>query len=94
MTEWKKHLQSQYPPQFPRRVNVQLRPDRRRCPSIPWEVDREIAALHQIENSLNDPDARATWWDLLRQNRPPLRPVPTSITADYNQLFPQYYRGT
>jgi hypothetical protein len=93
LVEWKKHLQSQYPPRFPRKVNVYLRPALRRWPSIPWEVEREIAALHLTEYSLNDPDSRATYWEPLRQGRPPIRPVPTSITADYNQLFPEYYRG-
>lgn len=87
LRDWKRHLQSQYPPLFPRRIDVLLRPDRRRWPSVPWEVEREMAALRVIEHTLNDPDARATWWDLLRQGRPPIRPVPTCITADYDYLF-------
>jgi hypothetical protein len=91
LLEWKKHLQSQYPPQFPRRINVLLRPDQRRWPSIPWEVEREIAALHLTEYSLNDPESRAAYWDPLRQGRTPTHPVPTSITADYNQLFPEFF---
>ncbi|MBA4062485.1 MAG: hypothetical protein C0501_02025 [Isosphaera sp.] len=88
IAEWKRHLQSLYPPRFPRRIDVLLRPDRRRWRTVPWEVEKEMAALRVIDYSLNDPEARATWWDLLRQGRPPIRPVPASITADYDFLFP------
>jgi hypothetical protein len=91
VAEWKKHLQSQYPPRFPRRIDVLLRPDLRRWPTMPWEVEREIAALHTIELSLNDPHERAMWWEPLRQGRTPATPVPSSVTVDYNQMFPEYY---
>jgi hypothetical protein len=88
LVEWKKHFQSLYPPRFPRQIDVLLRPDLRRWKTIPWPVEREIAALRVTEHALNDPIANADWWEPLRNNRPPLRPVPTKITADYNQLFP------
>jgi hypothetical protein len=86
LREWKKHLQSQYPPRFPRRIEVVLRPDRRRWPSVPWEVEREIAALHATEWCLNYPPHVQMWWEPLRSGRLPLRDVPDSITVNYEQL--------
>jgi hypothetical protein len=88
MHQWKTQLQSQYPPGFPRRVEVLLRPDRRRWPAMPWEVEREIAALDSTEFCLHEPDHVKWWWEPLRNGKPPLREVPTSMTVDYEQVRP------
>lgn len=87
MALWKKHLEEQYPPRFPRRIDVMIRPAFRRWKTIPWEVEREIAALICTEHCLYDPEARTQWWDPLRENRQPLRPVPTSVTVDFDHLL-------
>jgi hypothetical protein len=86
MVEWKAHLQSQYPPRFPRRIDVLMQPALRRWKSVPWEVEREIGALACTEECLRDPNHERWWWEPLRQNREPLREVPTSITVDYDRL--------
>jgi hypothetical protein len=93
MKEWHAHLESQYPPRFPRRIEVVRQPSLRRWKSIPWEVEREIGALRATEHCLNDPDARAAWWDPLRENRPTARPVPDSVTVYYDHLFPTTARS-
>jgi hypothetical protein len=87
MTQWKQHLQAQYPPRFPKRIDVLLRPQNRRWKVMPWELEREIAAMTCAEECLNDPDARKHWWDPLRERRKPLRDVPTSITVDFDHLL-------
>lgn len=86
MAEWKTHLQKQYPPRFPRRIDVLLRPDRRRWKATPWEVEREIAALAATEDCLTDSNHCEWWWEPLRRGQRPLRDVPTNITVDFNQL--------
>jgi hypothetical protein len=86
LCEWKKHLQSQYPPRFPRRIEVFLRPEKRRYRSVPWEVEREIAGLHATQWCLRYPLHEQMWWDPLRKGYPPLSDVPTGITVDYEQL--------
>jgi hypothetical protein len=87
LAQWKRHLQSQYPPCFPRRIEVLLRKDRRRWQSMPWEVEREIASLHVTEFCLRHPPHVEMWWGPLRQGRPPLRMVPGQFTADYEELL-------
>jgi hypothetical protein len=87
MHEWKRHLQSQYPPQFPRSIDVLLRVDQRRWPSVPWEVEREVASLHATEWCLYYPSHLKEWWEPLRNGRPPLCDVPASVTIDYEQLL-------
>ncbi len=84
---WRRHLQSQYPPRFPRRIELLQRRDRRKWQTVPWEVEREIAALTASERCLTDPNNRAWWWEPLRHGRTPLRDVPTSITVNC-EAFP------
>jgi hypothetical protein len=86
LTEWKTHLQSQYLPQFPRRINIDRPFGARRWPGMPLGVEREIMGLHATEACLTDPRHEEWWWGPLRENRPPLREVPTSITVNYESL--------
>lgn len=86
LPEWKEYLQTLYPPRFPRQIEVLQRPARRRWPTIPWEIEREIAALHTIEFCLYHPLHVAWWWEPLCRGHPPRRDVPTSITIDYDLL--------
>lgn len=89
MTEWKRHLQSQYPPRFPQRIGIDIRPDRRRWPTVPWEVEREIAALDVVEWCLNNPEYKRRWWDPLRSGRSPAGDVPSGITINYEHIRQQ-----
>lgn len=87
VTEWKAHLQSQYPPRFPRWFTVDRPPGGHRWPWLPEELEREITCLHAIESCLTDPKHDEWWWRPLRENRPPLREVPTRITVNYESLL-------
>jgi len=87
LAEWKAHLQTLYPPQFPRRINIDSKPSEARWPWMPWEVEREFRALHACESCLTDPRHEEWWWRPLRENRLPLREVPTSITVNYDALL-------
>ncbi len=86
MTEWRRNMQSQFPLGLPKQIEVLLRRDRRRWPSIPWEVERQIAFLHATEWCLNYPSHVEMWWQPLRQGRRPARSVPTRISVDYEQI--------
>lgn len=87
MNVWRQHLQARYPPSFPRRIEVLLRKDRPRWPQIPWEVEREIAALHATEFCLYHPRHIQEWWEPLRNGQAPRSEVPTSITVNYDDLL-------
>jgi hypothetical protein len=87
MQKWREHLQSQFPPGFPHRIEVVLRRDRRRWPSAPWEIEREVAFLHATEWCLRYPQHVAHWWEPLRRGQRPRSSVPTQITVDYEQLL-------
>ncbi len=80
--EWKKYLQSLYPPGFPRRIEILVCRDPRRFPAIPWEVEREIRNLEAVEGCLFDTRYEEWWWRPLRNGQQPLREVPTSLTVD------------
>lgn len=86
MAEWKRHLQTRLPPRGFPKLDLLLTPERRRWPTIPWEVEREYAALATMEARLNDPEADRLFWQPLRDGRPPLATVPATIAADYTQV--------
>ncbi len=46
-----------------------------------------MTCLHAIEACLADPRHEEWWWRPLRENRPPLREVPTRITMNYDNLI-------
>lgn len=85
MAEWKRHLQARLPPTFPK-LDLRLRPDRRRWPAIPREVEREYAALESLEDVLDDPEADRLCWQPLREGRSPLAAVPPTVTVDYTRV--------
>lgn len=93
MDKWRQHLQSQYPPLFPRRIEVLLSKDRRRWPEIPWELEREIAALHATEYCLHDPENVQMWWEPLRKGQPPLGRAPTGLTVNYEAILQESQQG-
>ncbi len=78
---WEQHLRGLYPPRFPR-VEILTCRDRRRFPTIPWEVERAIRMLESVEDCLFEPRHEAWWWRPLREGLPPQREVPDSITVD------------
>lgn len=82
---WKRHLQSLYPPRFPRRVEILIRPDQARWPAIPWPVEREFAALRATELCLMEPYNVQMLWDPLRKGLAPLAEIPESFTVDYTR---------
>jgi hypothetical protein len=86
MQQWREHLQSQFPPGFPHQIEVVLRRDRRRWPSVPWEVEREVAFLHATEWCLHYPRHVEWWWDPLRKGQRPRCAVPSGITVHYEQI--------
>lgn len=80
---WKTELQKRLPRQFPRFV-IEARPQQRVWPqSVPWEVEREYAALEGLETILNDSENVRQWWKPLREGRHPSRPVPSEIVYQY-----------
>jgi len=83
LREWKGRLQARLPRPFPR-LEVEARPGQRQWPaSVPWEVEREFAALEGLQNALDDPEAIRRWWQPLRDGRPPLDPPPHGIIVHY-----------
>jgi len=84
LREWKVNLQKRLPKSFPK-LELLLRPDQRRFPSIPWEIEREYAGLDSLDDILNDPDADRPLWQPLREGRHPLVEVPEKIVSDYTR---------
>jgi hypothetical protein len=82
LQDWEKHLRGLYPPRFLRSIEILVRPDRRRFPTIPWEVERHMRMMEAIETCLFEPRYEEWWWGPLRRGLPPLRDVPTSLTVD------------
>jgi hypothetical protein len=85
LRQWKEYLQKKLPPSFPK-IELLLRPDQRRFPSIPWGVERELGALETLEDVLRDPDSDRLIWQPLREGRQPLVEVPERITGDYRRV--------
>jgi hypothetical protein len=85
LAAWKQRLQTRCPRSFPR-LDLRLRPDRRRWPSIPWEVEREFIAIESLESVLTDPEQDRLLWQPLRDGRTPMIEVPESITVDCTRL--------
>lgn len=84
---WKEYQLALYPPNFPEPLNVLFRRDRRRWPSIPWGVEREIASMHCVEWLLNDPQRKSKYWDPMRSGTLPIHEMPRSITVDYELVI-------
>ena len=86
MKKWKVHLQSYLPKRFPK-YEVLTRPQERLWPSsIPWDIEREYAALEGLEKTLTDSEADRQWWKPLREGRPPLVELPTTITYHFPRI--------
>jgi hypothetical protein len=77
------------PAEVPTADRYRHRPDRRRWPTVPWEVEREIAALDVVEWCLNNPEYKRRWWDPLRSGRSPAGDVPSGITINYEHIRQQ-----
>jgi hypothetical protein len=84
---WREHLRKQLPTGFPPRIEVRLRKDKRRWPTIPWELERDICCAHTTEWCLNHPRHEEWWWKPLRKGLRPKHDVPTSITVDYELVL-------
>jgi hypothetical protein len=84
---WQQEVRRRCPRGFSRDVRVNLNPNRRRWPGVPWEVERQVAAIHTTEWCLRHPDHETQWWEPLRQGRPPRSAVPTTITVDYELVL-------
>lgn len=85
--EWKKHLQAEFPPGFPRRIDVLLPINQRRWPWVDEGIEREVAFLHTTEYCLRHPNHEKWWWGPLREGRPPLYRLPTSMEVNYGELL-------
>jgi hypothetical protein len=87
LAEWKRRLQAEFPPAFPRRIES-VRPFyRRRWPGVDRGNEREFESLHATEFSVRNLLHERLWWAPLRAGLSPEKPVPASITVDYEALL-------
>jgi hypothetical protein len=84
---WQADLRKRCPNGFPRDIRVNLNPNRRRWPKVPWEVERHVAAMQTTEWCLRDPGHESRWWKPLREGHLPPSAVPTTITVDYELVL-------
>jgi hypothetical protein len=87
INRWQDDLRRRCPVGFPRDIRVQLDPSRRRWPTVPWEVERHVAAIHTTEWCLRHPEQRARWWEPLGRGQRPMTDVPNTITVDYELVL-------
>jgi hypothetical protein len=84
---WQDDLRQRCPNGFPRDIRVNLNPNRRRWPKVPWEIERHVAAIHTTEWCLRHPAQAEQWWEPLRAGRKPASAVPATITVDYELVL-------
>lgn len=85
LRQWRAHLQTRFPPGLPK-FFVEARPHLRKWHSlIPWEVEREFAALEGLESMMDDSQKDHDWWHPMRHGLPPLRPLPVELVYCYPQ---------
>jgi hypothetical protein len=71
LREWKQRLEGMMPPHFPELI-VNYPP--RRFPTIPESVERQLIGWEVLEDCLQHPMHKETWWE--PQRRKPERRLP------------------
>jgi hypothetical protein len=87
IARWQDDLRRRCPAGFPHEIRVNLNREKRRWPTVPWEIERHVAGIHTTEWCLRHPTHEQQWWHPLRQGRRPLSDVPTTITVDYELVL-------
>ncbi len=83
LRDWKSNLQARLMPKFPQ-FRVVAKPEERRWPtSVPWEVEREFAALLGLQQTLDNPEAEKRWWKPLREGKLTDGLALTTVTIHY-----------